>query len=99
MNKAIAKELNEIADSLPLVFKWIDIQEEFTGKELNLTPLGEIMPYDNDSVYVVMMPALEATEHKQQLKDAYCKGGWPAVHNYKMKVLQTIQGENCKRLN
>lgn len=99
MNQQLARELNAIADALPLVFKWVDIQEVFTGAELNLTPLGEILHYEPSEQYVVMMPALEATEHGKQVKDAYRKGGWPAVHEYKMNILQMIQGENCKRLN
>lgn len=99
MNNRVSKQLNEIADGLPLLFKWVDAPEEFTGAELNLTPLGEIIHYEPDVMYAVMMPALEATEHKQQIKDAYKRGGMPAVEAYKNFILRSVSTDNYKRIN
>lgn len=91
MKKAIATQLNEVADTMPIVYEWTLIPEEFTGEELNLTPLGNHVKYEKDKVYTVPMPAMVAVTHKQQIKDAYKRGGLLAVKQYHQSVMAKIQ--------
>lgn len=46
MNNEIARKLNQIADGMPILFKWVEVPEIFTGTELNLSPLGEFETFD-----------------------------------------------------
>lgn len=96
IKKHIAQQLRAAADSTPTVFDWVMMPEQFTGAELNLTPLGEIMQLDADRVYTVDMPAMVAVDHYQQFKDAYKRGGWEAVREYHRSVMAKVK--NSKKL-
>ena len=63
----------------------------FTGEEMNLSFFGESEEFIKDEMYMVPMPALVATEHKQQVKDAYKRGGLPAVQQYHQSVIAKIK--------
>lgn len=91
MRKDVAKQLAEIANTIPVVFEWELMPEEFTGEELNLTPLGEHQNFPKHEKYQVSMPALVANMHRQQLKDAYKKGGIKAVEMYREDVVRRIE--------
>lgn len=91
MKKQIATQLNEVASTMPIVYEWVLIPEQFTGAELNLTPLAKHVKYDADKVYDVPMPAMVAVTHKQQIKDAYKRGGLPAVKEYHQSVMAKIK--------
>jgi hypothetical protein len=91
MNHAISKQLNKIADTTPIVYKWDMEPITFKGWELKLTPLGDLKVFIDDQDYSVMMPVLIGTEHKQQFKDAYKKGGWMAVKEYHREVINSIK--------
>lgn len=90
MKKDIAKQLSDLANSLPVVFEWEMMPEEFTGEELNLTPFGDHQKFNKEEKYEVYMPTLVANFHKQQFKDAYKKGGLPAVEKYRNDILDKI---------
>lgn len=90
MKKNIAKQLAEIADTIPVVFEWELMPEEFTGEELNLTPYGEYQKFPPHEKYQIDMPTLVANMHRQQLKDSYKKGGIKAVEQYRDEVLRRI---------
>lgn len=95
MKKHIAKQLNAAADSTPIVYEWDLLPEQFTGRELNLTPLADTRKFDPDKVYTVPMPAMIAVDHHKQFKDAYNRGGWPAVKEYHAGVMAKVK--NCTR--
>lgn len=90
MKKDIAKQLADIANTIPVVFEWEMMPEEFSGEELSLTPYGDYQKFDKEGRYTIDMPALVANYHRQQLKDAYKKGGLPAVEKYRNDVLERI---------
>lgn len=91
MRKDVAKQLAEIANTIPVVFEWELMPEEFTGEELNLTPFGDHQKFLPKEKYQIDMPALVANTHRQQLKDAYKKGGIRAVEMYREDVIKKIQ--------
>lgn len=91
MRKDIAKELNKIAASIPLVFDWSTEKIIMKGWELNLTPFGDHYKYIAEEDYEVDVPVMIAVEHKQQVKDAYKRGGSAAVHQYYQSVKAKIQ--------
>ena len=91
MRKDIAKELNKIAASIPLVFDWSTEKIVMKGWELNLTPFGDHFHYIPDEDYEVDVPVMIAVEHKQQVKDAYKQGGPAAVRAYYQSVKAKIQ--------
>jgi len=87
MKKNTAKLLNEFSEKLPLVF---DVEYEYVpmfGWELKLTPLWTDS-LDKEEIYYVEVPLFRAVEHKQQLKDAYKRGGIPEVQNYFSTILK-----------
>ncbi len=96
MNNEIARKLNQIADGMPILFKWVEVPEVFTGKELNLTPLGEFERFDPAASYTVLMPAQKATEHRQQIKDAYKRGGMEAVKVYHSNFMAQLKAPGVK---
>jgi hypothetical protein len=91
MKKDIAKELNNIASSIPLVFDWSTEKIVMKGWELNLTPFGDHQQFVPDEDYQVDVPVMIAVEHKQQVKDAYKRGGPSAVRSYYKSVMAKIQ--------
>lgn len=91
MNNEIARKLNLVADGMPLLFKWVEVPEIFTGAELNLSPLGEFERFDPNGSFTVMMPAQKATEHRQQIKDAYKRGGMEEVKRYHTEFMATVK--------
>jgi len=91
MKKEIAKQLAEIANTIPVVFEWELMPEEFTGEELNLTPFGDYQKFPPQEKYQIDMPTLVANMHRQQLKDAYKKGGLKAVEEYREDVIKRIE--------
>jgi hypothetical protein len=82
MKKNIAKRLNELSDTLPVVFEWEVGMYQISGYELNLTPLSDMRKFDNDAVYEIPMPQMRAVTHKQQIKDAFKRGGVTEVEKY-----------------
>jgi hypothetical protein len=89
MNKSIAKELNSVANDMPIVY---DVKTEvrmMTGKDLRLTPL-EWMVMDDNELYPVEVPMFVAVEHKQQIKDAYKRGGMDGAKRYIDSVFAKI---------
>lgn len=82
MKKDIASKLNDIAENLPHIFEWELEIIPHTGREMNLSAYGEMHHYDNKSIYDLEVPVMRAVEHKQQLKDAYKRGGDEGVRQY-----------------
>lgn len=95
MRKDIVQQLHKAAETTPLVFEWIEVPEIFTAEELHLTPFADIMQLEPGAKYEVPMPALRAVEHKQQFKDAYKRGGWPAVKEYHSSVMAKIKNSKA----
>jgi len=90
----VATQLNKLAETTPVVFDWVLIPEIFTGAELNLSPLAETQTFEPTAMYTVNMPAMLAVNHKQQIKDAYKRGGFPAVKEYHQSVMAKIKNKN-----
>lgn len=86
MKKSIAKELSEIANTLPLKFIEETEMWPMSGADLNLSGYGEHRKFDKDKYYEVPMPLFRAVEHKQQLKDALKKYGLKGVREYVQKA-------------
>ena len=82
MDKAIAKQLAEIADGLPLIFTPEPATMQMTGVEMNLSGYGETHRYDPNGVYEVPTYVLSAVEHRMQLKDAWKRSGLAGVNQY-----------------
>lgn len=91
MKSSIARQLNEVARTMPHVFEWHEGSVEWTGADLNLTPMGDKHRFDPDKLYTISMPYMQAVEHKQQLKDAYKRGGMQEVKNYHRSVMDKIK--------
>jgi len=91
MKKNIATELNQIADSIPIVFNWSTEKIIMKGWELNLTPFGDHFKYEKEQDYTIDVPVMIAVEHKQQVKDAYKRGGPSAVREYYQSVVAKIK--------
>lgn len=91
MKKDVAKQLAEIANTIPVVFEWELMPEEFTGEELNLTPFGDHQKFPPQEKYQIDMPTLVANMHRQQVKDAYKRGGLMAVKMYREDVINSIE--------
>lgn len=89
MKKNVAKQLHQVAGDLPLVFVKEPIVIQMTGYEMNLSAFGEVHKYDNDQLYDVEFFQLRAVEHKQQLKDAYKRGGINEAKKYYNQVNET----------
>lgn len=98
MNHHIAKQLNEVAATMPLVFVWETRPVLMKGWELNLTPLGEGVTFEKDTDYEIPVPCMVAVEHKQQIKDAYKRGGLPAVQAYHRQVMDKAKNPNAIKL-
>lgn len=88
MKKNIATKLNDIAENLPTIWEWELGLAEFTGEEMNLSGFGETEKFDRLIIYSVEVPQMRAVEHKQQLKDAYKRGGDRAVELYVNGVIK-----------
>jgi hypothetical protein len=89
MKSNIARQLNEVAKTMPIVFEWKMERISWPGSDLNLTPLGGDL--DPDKEYEFDMPYMVAVEHKQQLKDAYKRGGFDEVKKYHKSVMDKIK--------
>ncbi len=89
MKKSIARELNEVADDMPIIFDEKVETIMMRGKELKLTPL-EFMVNDESEMYPIEIPIFVALEHKQQLKDAYKRGGMDEAKKYIDNVFSKI---------
>jgi len=94
MKKDIASRLNEVAASMPIIFEWKTESILMKGWELNLTPLGDIYRLEKEKDYTVEVPVMVAVEHKQQLKDAYKRGGMPEVIRYHRSVMDKIKNND-----
>lgn len=91
MNKAISKSLTEVSERLPLIFEWEPGVYLFTGKELNLTPLGEKQKFIDNGIYKIELPQMRAVEHRQQVKDAFKKAGLAGVKDYCNNVMAKVE--------
>lgn len=89
MKKSIARELNEVADDMPIIFDEKMETIMMCGKDLKLTPL-EFMVNDDNEMYPIEIPIFVAVEHKQQLKDAYKRGGMDEAKKYIDNVFSKI---------
>lgn len=98
MNHNIAKQLNEVAATMPLVFYWETRPVLMKGWELNLTPLGEGVTFEKDVDYEIPVPCMVAVEHKQQIKDAYKRGGLQAVKQYHQSVMAKAKNPDAIKL-
>ena len=97
MDKSIANKLREVASSLPIIYEWKMVPEIFTGAELNTTPLADAFRFEPDKEYTYPMPAMVAVDHRQQVKDAFKRGGVEGVEQYYFKTMDkavTIYGNN-----
>lgn len=86
MKKELASRLNAIAEKLPILFEEKVDHILIKGSELLLTPLASIVE-DREKFYSVEIPKYVAVEHKQQVKDAYKRGGWQEVDKYCLIIL------------
>lgn len=91
MKNHIARQLNEVAAGMPQVFEWMPGKATMSGSDLNLTPLADKQKFDPDQMYEFNMPYMVAVEHKQQIKDAYKRGGLIAVKGYHKSVMDKIK--------
>lgn len=91
MKKDVVRQLNGLADALPIVLEWKDGEVEMKGWELMLTPLDEVYRFEKDKSYNIPVPMLVAVEHRIQLKDEYKRGGWQAVEAYYDRVIQKTE--------
>lgn len=83
MQKRVAKHLFDLAETLPTIFELEYEEAIYTGEEMNLSGYGETTRYDNKKFYKSKdLPVFRAVEHKQQLKDAWKKGGLEEVMGY-----------------
>ena len=89
MKNNIARQLNQVAKGMPLVYEWHQGKAIMSGADLNLTPLGGKLDPNQD--YEFDMPYMVAVEHKQQLKDAYKRGGFQEVKKYHKSVMDKIK--------
>jgi len=99
MKKGITTQLNEVAKTMPTIFEWDEEDVVFTGAEMNLTPFGEEEVFDKDKFYKVKMPLLRAVEHKQQIKDAYKRGGLIEVKKYHQQVINKFKKNDIRILS
>jgi hypothetical protein len=87
MQKKVAKHLSDLADTLPLVFELEYEEAIYTGEEMNLSGYGETKHYEKGKYYKVTdLPVFRAVEHRQQLKDAWKKGGLEEVKGYYERI-------------
>ena len=93
MKKEVSKILNKLASELPYVYSPEIDYVLMTGYELNLSALGELITYPKENIYEVPVPKYVAVEHKQQMKDAYKKGGFDGVKKYMAQVLHKIKND------
>lgn len=91
MKKEIVQQLRKAAESTPVIFEWTTSPSVFTGEEMNLSAFGETQKFDKDKHYTVDMPTMVAVDHHQQFKDAFKRGGWPAVKEYHSKVMEKLK--------
>lgn len=98
MNKHILKQLEEVAATTPLVFKWEERPEPFYSNELLLTPYADVMKLDPnpDVIYYILMPCLVAVDHYRQLKDAYKRNGFDGVKEYHRSVIDKTQKDDAR---
>jgi len=83
LKKDVAKHLSDLAETLPLVFELEYEETIYTGEEMNLSGYGEEKRYEKGKYYKVTdLPVFRAVEHKQQLKDAWKRGGLEEVKGY-----------------
>jgi hypothetical protein len=83
MKKNVSKHLNDLAETLPTIFELEFEEAVYTGEEMNLSGYGEEKKYDKKKYYKVAdQPVFRAVEHKQQLKDAWKRGGIEEVIGY-----------------
>ena len=82
--------LNDAAEQLPHVFIEETETVKMTGYWLNRSGYGETQRFDETMIYDVPQPLYRAVTHRQQLKDAYKKGGEAAVMEYINKVTEQI---------
>lgn len=91
MKANIARQLNEVAETMPLVFEWEMRPETVEGSWLKYSPIADRQPIDPDQDYNIELPVMVAVEHKQQVKDAYKRGGFEAVREYHRSVMNKIK--------
>lgn len=99
MKKDIAKKLNGLAEKMPII---LEEKVEFItldGFEMNLSGYGEGRKWDRNKHYEVPVPMFKAVDHKQQLKEAYKRGGIEAVWTYFNKVIEDAKTSTYKPIS
>ena len=91
MKKHIAKQLNEVAATMPTVLEWGMEAQEVEGSWLIHGPIADRQPIDPTKMYRIDLPVLRGVDHKQQVKDAYKRGGMEAVKAYHRSVIDKIK--------
>jgi hypothetical protein len=89
LKKAIASQLNSLAETMPHVLIEHDDKIIMLGHDLLLTPLANQVT-DRNATYEVYIPKFIVVNHNQQLKDSYKRGGWDEVIIYVMEVFKTL---------
>lgn len=93
MKKHIAKQLNQVAATMPTVMEWSMESEEVEGSWLIHSPIADSQPIDPNKTYRILLPVLRGVDHKQQVKDAYKRGGLEAVKQYHRSVMNKIKNK------
>ena len=93
MKHHIAKQLNEVAATMPRVFTWTMEPEVVEGSWLMHSPIADRQKIDPQLSYRVLLPVAKAVDHKQQIKDAYKRGGMEAVKAYHRSVIDKIKSK------
>lgn len=91
MKANIARQLNEVAETMPLVFEWELQPEVVDGDWLRFSAIGDTQKIDPAQQYRIDLPVMVAVSHKQQVKDAYKRGGFEAVKEYHRSVMNKIK--------
>ena len=94
MKHHIAKQLNEVADTMPKVFEWEMEMTVVEGDWLQFSPIADKQSIDPAQFYKVLLPVARAVDHKQQVKDAYKRGGLEEVRQYHRSVMDKIKNTN-----
>lgn len=89
----IEKDLRKIADGLPVLYDRSLVKKLLSGKELKLT--GHTVddagnPLEDNRVYPLPVPCMNARNHYRRLRKAFMDGGEPAVIQYMDKVKAEI---------
>lgn len=97
--KEVRRLLQQIANTLPIVFYTVQETQEWSGADLLLTGIQKQTdgnPLDPEKTYFIPSPVDISSNHFRRLRKAYRHGGNSAVNDYVQKVnaLQAKQQAN-----